>query len=144
MIGVMLPALTNLFSENPKQRILTMLKGALVMYLLYVFMDEIPGIIEALVGGGVKGPSADAVGMLRKTMGAAAGAATRLASFGGKVGGSARSTIGSMVNRGKGKKEGGDVSSGEDSTASNREAGKGGEDSTSAGGEKAEKGGEDK
>ena len=143
MIGVMLPALTNLFSENPKQRILTMLKGALVMYLLYVFMDEIPGIIEALVGGGVKGPSADAVGMLRKTMGAAAGAATRLASFGGKVGGSARSTIGSMVNRGKGKKEVGDVSSGEDSTASNREAGKGGEDSTSAGGEKAEKGGED-
>jgi type IV secretory pathway VirB6-like protein len=130
MIGVALPALTNLFSENPKQRILTMLKGALVMYLLYVFMDEIPGIIEALVGGGVKGgPSANAVGMLTKSMGAAAGAATRLASLGGKVGGSTRSTISTIAHMkfGEGKKEMGDASSGEDPSAVKGNRGQGGD-----------------
>lgn len=127
MIGVVLPSLKNLFSENPKQRILTMLKGALIMYLLYVFMDEIPGIIEALVGGGVKGPSADAVGMLTKSMGVAAGAATRLASFGGKVGGSARSTISTIAQMkfGKGKKEMRDASSGEDQSAGKGDRGQG-------------------
>ena len=112
------------------------------MYLLYVFMDEIPGIIEALVGVGVKGPKADAVGMLTKSMGAAAGAATRLASLGGKVGGSVQSRIFNMTNLGKGKKETQDVSKGGDSAASTmsaRAAGKDREDSPSS--EKAEEDG---
>gem|GEM_PF-1364820 len=148
MIGVALPALTNLFSENPKQRILTMLKGALVMYLLYVFMDEIPGIIEALVGAGVKGPSADAVGMLAKSMGAVSGAATRLASLGGKVGGSVLTPFNRVMNLGKGKKEVRDVSGGEDATTGKEgvddapgsrgeEAGKGDESNAKESGEKA-------
>ena len=148
MIGVALPALTNLFSGDSEGKILTMLKGALVMYLLYVFMDEIPGIIEALVGVGVKGPKADAVGMLTKSMGAAAGAATRLASLGGKVGGSVQSRIFNVTNLGKGKKETQDVSRGGDSSASTmsaRAAGKGSEDpSASAKAEEAGKDGEDK
>jgi type IV secretory pathway VirB6-like protein len=147
MIGVALPALTNLFSGDPQKKILTMLKGALVMYLLYVFMDEIPGIIEALVGGGIK-TNADAVGMLTKSMGAAAGAATRLASLGGKVGGSVKSRIFNMTNLGKGKKETQDASGGGDSSAStisSRAAGKGSEDPpTSAKAEEDEKGGKDK
>jgi hypothetical protein len=145
MIGVALPSLKNLFSENPKQRILTMLKGALVMYLLYVFMDEIPGIIEALVGGGVKGPSADAVGMLAKSMGAVSGAATRLASLGGKVGGSALAPIGRMMNLGRGKKESQDANSGDEDTGKRSEGdGKGGDgEETGKRNETSEKSGED-
>jgi type IV secretory pathway VirB6-like protein len=79
VIGVSLPAIQNLFEENVKQRILTMLKGALVMFLLYTFMDEIPGIIEALVGGGLaqKG-MADPILMLKKTIGVADDISKRL------------------------------------------------------------------
>ena len=114
------------------------------MYLLYVFMDEIPGIIEALVGGGVKGPSADAMGMLAKSMGAVSGAATRLASLGGKVGGSARSTIGSMTNLGKGKKGVRDVSGGDDATGKRSEGtGKDGDDATGKRSEGTGKDGDD-
>ncbi len=124
MIGVALPMLTNLFSENPKERILTMLKGALVMYLLYVFMDEIPEIIEALTGNkavGGKGP--DAVKMLTGAMGMAAGAATRLASVGGKVGGSVRTTASyaaATANSGKEKRSVGEK--GEDNSGDKEQA----------------------
>lgn len=51
IIGISIPIIVNLFSTNVKVRILTILKGALVMYLLYKFMDEIPGITSALIGG---------------------------------------------------------------------------------------------
>ena len=111
------------------------------MYLVYVFMDEIPGIIEALVGGGVKGPSADAVGMLAKSMGAVSGAATRLASLGGKVGGTARAPFNRMMNLASGKKEVQDVNSSKGEDGPNkRDAGQ--EEATSNRGEEAGKGDE--
>lgn len=51
MIGLTFPILENLLSTNVKERLTTLLKGFLVMYLLYKFMDEIPGITTRLIGG---------------------------------------------------------------------------------------------
>ncbi len=51
MFGLTIPILMNIFTDNIKMKILTMVKGALVMLLLYKFMDEISGIATRLVGG---------------------------------------------------------------------------------------------
>jgi len=53
VIGVSLIALKNLFEDPSKtpMRILTMLKAVLVVFLLYKFLDEIPGIAEQISGG---------------------------------------------------------------------------------------------
>lgn len=77
VIGISLPILKNLLSENVKQRVLTVLKATLVMFLLYMSMDEIPNIIEALVGGGLAQKRGDAIGMLLKTISMASGVAMR-------------------------------------------------------------------
>ncbi len=93
IVGIGVPMAINLFEENVKQRILTLLKGALVMFLLYAFMDEIPGIIDALVGGGLaKKGQADAFSMLGSATGMVKGIAERGATLAGKAsGGVARS-----------------------------------------------------
>jgi type IV secretory pathway VirB6-like protein len=53
IIGVSIIALKNLFDDPSKtsMRLLTIFKGVLVLFLLYKFMDEIPGISEQLSGG---------------------------------------------------------------------------------------------
>ena len=58
-LGLSIPILENLLSGNVKQKILTLLKAALVMTLLYGFMDEISGISSQIIGG-AKLPSAGA------------------------------------------------------------------------------------
>jgi type IV secretory pathway VirB6-like protein len=73
LIGISIPILTNVFTGDVQAKILTILRGFLVMYLLYKFMDEIPGITLRLIGGGTElpgssGPS-NAFRMLSKTAG---------------------------------------------------------------------------
>ncbi len=51
MFGLTIPIMMNIFTDNIKMKILTIIKGALVMLLLYKFMDEISGIASKLVGG---------------------------------------------------------------------------------------------
>jgi len=53
VIGVSLIALKNLFEDPTKtpMRILTILKAVLVVFLLYKFLDEIPGIAEQITSG---------------------------------------------------------------------------------------------
>lgn len=72
VIGLSIPILDNILSSNVKERILTLLKGALVMYLLYKFADEIPGITSAIIGGAALPKSdSNAMKMMRKVAGAA-------------------------------------------------------------------------
>lgn len=78
VIGIALPALENLLEENVKQRILTLLKGTLIMLLLYTFMDEIPGIISSLVGGGLGGGKGDALDMFKKSVSMVKGVTNRI------------------------------------------------------------------
>jgi type IV secretory pathway VirB6-like protein len=87
LLGLSIPILDNLFSSNVKEKILTMLKGGLVMYLLYKFMDEIPGIISKLVGGTpLPGSTSNAADMF-KTMGTSLAAIQkRTSGLGKKVG----------------------------------------------------------
>ena len=51
VVGLSIPILLNIFSDHVKERVLTILKGALVMYLLMKFLNEIPGIASHLTGG---------------------------------------------------------------------------------------------
>lgn len=87
LIGISIPILDNLFKENAKERILTVLKSALVMYLLYKFMDEIPGIIASLIGGTqLPGGGPDAANMMKKFVGFARGVQERATRAAGKLG----------------------------------------------------------
>ena len=65
IIGITIPVLVNIFDGNVKDKIIALLKGALIMFFLYKFMDQISGITSKLVGGSeLPGSKADAVGML--------------------------------------------------------------------------------
>jgi type IV secretory pathway VirB6-like protein len=51
LIGIKIPIIKGIFDTNGKQKILTVMKGALIMYILAKFMDEISNIAAALTGG---------------------------------------------------------------------------------------------
>lgn len=77
IIGISIPILINVFDGNIKEKVLTLVKAALVMYILCQFMDQIPEMASYLMGGsGLSGEGGGvmgrAKGMLGKTMGAAA------------------------------------------------------------------------
>ncbi len=93
VIGVALPALENLLEENVKQRVLTLLKGTLIMLLLYTFMDKIPGIIDSLVGGGLGGDKGDALDMLKKSINMVEGVSKRIARGGEKAAAATASSV---------------------------------------------------
>ena len=79
MIGIPIPMIANLLSSNIKERVLTILKGALVMYLIYKFMDQIPGIASNLTGGsGLPQSKADGVKMFKAIAGGTAEIQKRL------------------------------------------------------------------
>jgi type IV secretory pathway VirB6-like protein len=89
LIGISIPVIKNVFEGNVKEKILTILKGALVMFLLAQFMDEIPGITSALMGGvGLPGSTVKASDLFNKTAGAVAAAQARIAGGLKKHGGS--------------------------------------------------------
>jgi type IV secretory pathway VirB6-like protein len=106
ILGLSIPIVINLFSEHVKDRILTLLKGVLVMYLMYKFMDEIPGITSSLIGG-TKLPTsnADGLAMFKGTLGIAKQIQKRVArglqKHGGKAAGKIREGISSRSSKGK-------------------------------------------
>ena len=106
IIGLSIPILINLLSDHVKERILTLLKGTLVMYLMYKFMDEIPGITSSLIGG-TKLPTsnADGLAMFKSTLGLARAIQKRLVrgtkKHGGKLVGKLREGISSRSSKGK-------------------------------------------
>jgi type IV secretory pathway VirB6-like protein len=138
MIGVTIPTLRNVFGENGKVKVLTMVKGALIMYLLYKFMSEISGIAARLVGGTeLKGGDSDPVAMMKKLQGVlaaiqkrAAGAAKKMGQKGLEKMGSARAAISKAGSQGKKDGSDGDASRGAD----NSQSSKGGDESGSSSG----------
>jgi type IV secretory pathway VirB6-like protein len=70
IVGISIPILDNLLTGDIKAKLLTILRGFIVMFLLYKFMDEIPGIASSLIGG-TKLPSSEvnAIAMLAQTAG---------------------------------------------------------------------------
>ena len=69
-LGISIPILENILNGNVKQKILTLLKGALIMILLYGFMDEISGIASQIIGGASLPTSkADPLAMFSKVAG---------------------------------------------------------------------------
>jgi type IV secretory pathway VirB6-like protein len=82
IIGIGIPILYDLLFKNTagdiKAKLLTILRGFLVMFLLYKFMDEIPGIASSLIGGTkLPGSQADALAMLSSAAGMIRGAQLR-------------------------------------------------------------------
>lgn len=73
IIGISIKNAINLFSSNPKERILTILRAALVIYILYEFMDQIPLIAADMFGGrGLPESKANALQMFKSIAGAMA------------------------------------------------------------------------
>jgi hypothetical protein len=67
IIGIGFPILKDLLEGDIRAKLLTILRGFLVMFLLYKFMDEIPEISSSLTGGTkLPGSEADALAMLSK------------------------------------------------------------------------------
>jgi type IV secretory pathway VirB6-like protein len=66
IFGIALPIIPELLEGDVKAKILTILRGVLVMFLIYSFMDEIPGITQALTGGtNLPGSSSNGLAMFK-------------------------------------------------------------------------------
>ena len=135
LVGLTIPIMVNLFSENARERVLTILKGTLVMFLLYKFMDEIPGITGKLIGGGLSGGTSGLgqnpvrnfmkVGkFLSNARKRAMGASKKIVSSLGNKGKSIARTIGD-----KGKSEQKNLTSGANADNAGSQSGGGGADS---------------
>jgi type IV secretory pathway VirB6-like protein len=86
LIGLSIPILVDLLKGDSAAKILLMFKGALIMYLLYKFMDEIPGITTSLIGGTqLPGAAPNAVDMFKKVAKFAAEAQKRATRATGKM-----------------------------------------------------------
>ncbi len=86
-IGISIPALHTLFTDHVKEKILTIIKAAFVMYVLCEFMDQIPSITEQLIGGAaLPGSDISAKGMMGSVMNMAEGARQRITRGGMKFG----------------------------------------------------------
>ena len=125
VIGLAIPIITHFFEGDIKAKILTMLKGALLMFLLYKFMDEIPGIATALTGGtGLPGDKSNAQKMFEGMQKMSRNIQKRFARGAAKgtknVTKSARRGMSELMskNRRKEDPDGGGGGSGRDSTSS--------------------------
>ena len=86
-IGISIPALYTLFTDHVKEKILTIIKAAFVMYVLCEFMDQIPSIAEQLIGGAsLPGSDVSAKGMMGAVTSVAEGARQRITRGGMKFG----------------------------------------------------------
>ncbi len=140
MFGLTLPILANFFEDNIQAKLLTILKAMIVMYLLYKFMDEIPGIGERLVGGSKLPTSTnDPIAMMKKLRGAlaamqerAVGGTKKLGMAAMKKSKQAARDIGSKGKASGGGDEGED--GGGDKSASSSEGDSGGSSSDGDGG----------
>ena len=148
MIGLTIPILMNIFGENGQVKVLTILKGAMVMFLLYKFMSEISGMAARLMGGSeLKGGDADPIAMMNKVRSVlakiqkrAVGASKKLGKKGLEKAGKAREAIGKAGNQGGSKGGGGE---GGDSGGDHSESSDGG-DEGDEGGEGGDEGGDSK
>ncbi len=79
IIGLSIPFLLELFTEDPKKKMLTLIRGLMIIYFLFKFMDEVPNIASQLFGGSTLPQSgASARGMFNKTAGIIKGTQKRL------------------------------------------------------------------
>lgn len=78
-IGISLPAIHSLFTDHVKEKILTIIKAAFVIYVLCQFMDQIPEITGQLLGGdSLPGSSNSATGLMGSAGGIAEGIRGRI------------------------------------------------------------------
>ncbi len=72
-LGIGLPMLKNFFSDNGRQKILTLTKAVLILYILGAFMDEIPSMASNLMGGSglPAAPKGSAIDIAKKVAGVA-------------------------------------------------------------------------
>lgn len=140
LIGISLPFIVEIFAEDAKKKILTLIKGAIIIYFLEKFMTEIPGIASQLIGGGKLPMKAmDAKSMFNATAGLLRGIQKRGARGGLKAGGAiargaynkAKELAQRDGNKGKSVKEGG---ASESPDAAGSSGGGGGDDANSGGG----------
>lgn len=69
-IGISIPMIDGSIKGDVKKRVLTLIKAALVMALLYFFMDEINGMASQLIGGAeLPGSKANPLAMFAKIVG---------------------------------------------------------------------------
>jgi hypothetical protein len=104
--GISIPTLKNAESVFSRSGVLTLTKAFLIMYLLYKFMDEIPGITSNLIGGTkLPGAAPSAVEYFKKMAGVVRGIqkrAQRVTERSAKdSAGKIRDSIGSGGNKGK-------------------------------------------
>lgn len=74
IIGVSIPIITNVFDGNIKEKILTLVKAALIMFILCQFVDQIPGMASYLMGGAGLSPGVSVFGNAKNMMGSVMGA----------------------------------------------------------------------
>lgn len=97
-LGVALPILTDFFSSSGIQKILTITKAALLIYILSQFMDEIPGIASGIVGGSaMKSNIQNPLDMAKKLKAAMEFVQKRGAGAARKHGGKAMSGVGGAI-----------------------------------------------
>jgi type IV secretory pathway VirB6-like protein len=90
IIGIGIPMLLDLLTGDIRAKLLTILRGFLIMFLLYKFMDEIPRITSALTGGtNLPSSEANAMAMLAQAAGMIRGAQVRAFRGGKKAANSA-------------------------------------------------------
>ncbi len=65
LIGISVPFLFEFFLDHPKEKILTLSKAALIMYFLFMFIDQIPGITSQLLGGSALSNNASTPGAMK-------------------------------------------------------------------------------
>jgi len=143
LFGISVPVLKNLLNSHIKERVLTLLKAALIMYLLYQFMDEIPSITSSLIGGTQlpgTGAKDGAMDMLKKVAGFAAAAQERavggvkqLSKKMNREGSEIKDHIGKAGNKGKSAEE--RSPSGGDDQGGDSDKGKGDDHAGSSGGD---------
>jgi len=82
IVAMPIPVIDSLL-DNPREKILTLLKAMLCVYLIYKFMDEISKITSALIGGEALGSgNADAIKMFKQVAGGVRAIQKRLAGAG--------------------------------------------------------------
>lgn len=126
-LGIALPLLKDFFTENGREKILTMTKAALVLYILVGFMAQIPAISQTIMGGesmptGSPLPiKLDPRNMARKLGGAMAAMQERGMGLARKAGGAAKSAAGNAkeVARAAGSKKSDNKGSGSGSGSGN-------------------------
>ncbi|MBL6664470.1 MAG: type IV secretion system protein [Rickettsiales bacterium] len=136
-LGLSIPIIENIFDGNVKQKILTLIKGALIMILLYGFMDEISGIAAQIIGGAsLPSSKSDPMAMFSKV----AGKPSFSLSKGMEVKGGAVNAVERRMTRGSQQLLKKGASMAKDAAAKYGSGGKGAED---AGGDSGGDGGND-